>query len=137
MRSPCCHISYTPLTMVVLDARPTTESPISGDVLAMMNTMAAATVRASGRLTGSVGRIASVFPQRTQRALPPGGNSGSRCSRSHSSQATVVTAVFIVVRELSRVFMHELAGDQRVSSVNGPREEKSRRADHAIVEAVG
>ena len=46
--------------MVVLAWRPTTESPISGVVLAMMKTMAAAMVRASGRSRGSVGRVARV-----------------------------------------------------------------------------
>jgi hypothetical protein len=78
--SPCCDISYAPPTMVVLAWRPTAESPISGAVLATMNRMAAASVSASGRSIGSVGRVARVWPHRGQRALPPGGTtSGSIC----------------------------------------------------------
>ena len=53
-----------------------------------MNAMAAANVSASGRSFGPEGCLASRQPQRTQRALAPGGSGGNVCSRSQSGHAT-------------------------------------------------
>ena len=77
--------------MVVLDVRPTAESPISGVVCAMMKTIAAATVSASGAVERVAGARREHVAAAGQRALPPGGSAGMRCSRSHSGQATVST----------------------------------------------
>ncbi len=59
----------------------------------MMNTMAAASVRARGRSIGLNGWVASVLPHRGQRAFPPDGSGGIRWSRSQSGQATVYVAM--------------------------------------------
>src|SRR5215831_19187682 len=73
--------------MVVLAWRPTADRLISGAVLATANAMAAASVSASGRSMGSVGRAARVRRHRRQWALPPAGRSGSCCSRSQPRHA--------------------------------------------------
>ena len=59
-RSPSCHIWSTPPKMVVLDERPTAESPMSEVVCAMMKTMAAVTVSARARSGDPLGRAATV-----------------------------------------------------------------------------
>ena len=57
--------------MVVLAWRPTAESPISGEVLATMNTMAAVSVSASVRSSESVGLSSEgVAAARTTRLTP-------------------------------------------------------------------
>src|SRR6266496_2781695 len=75
--------------MVVLAKRPTAERSIKDAVLATMNAIAAARVRARGRSSGSADWVASTWPQRAQRAFAPGASSGICCSRSQSGQATL------------------------------------------------
>ena len=96
---PCSHISCAPPMMVVLAARPTASSPISGIVLATINTTSAASVSASGRSSGSEGAVASVSPQRVQRAFAPGGSGGTCWSRSQPGQATVSILVLVPLAE--------------------------------------
>ena len=74
---PCSHISCAPPMMVVLAVRPTASSPISGIVLATIRTTSAASVSASVRSSGSAGAVASVSPQRVQRAFAPGASGGT------------------------------------------------------------
>ena len=76
---PRVHISCAPPRIVVDASRPTAESPISGVVLAIRNTTAAATLNASGRPIESTGLRAIVMRQRAHRALPPGGSRGIDC----------------------------------------------------------
>src|SRR5262245_18875138 len=89
MRSPSSHICSTPPKIVVLEARPTAESPMRAVVWAMMKAIAAVMVSARAQSADAAGRAARVWRQRRQRAFPPGGSSGRRCRRSHSGQATV------------------------------------------------
>ena len=98
---PCTHIWYAPPIMDVLAWRPTADSPISGEVLATMNTMAAVSVSAYslvgmlqrlGPLMRAGGSVLSLTYMASERAIP--GYGGGMSSAKAALESDTRTLAF-------------------------------------------